>query len=108
MLLTVVVLFVGSRRRQGREIAFKSPHTYYKAVTGGSVDSWSLCGSVTLREAEGAKIAVVREVKDDQTFPPYDYTDSSGCPPPAASEMDNMPWLHLVLTSILDYWIMIA
>lgn len=39
MLLMVAELFVGSRRRQAREIAFKSPHTYYKAVTGGSVDS---------------------------------------------------------------------
>lgn len=68
-----------------------------------SVDSWSLCRSVTLREAEGAKIAVVREVKGGQTFPAYDRADSSGLPRPAASEMDNLPWLRLVLISILDY-----
>ncbi len=102
----VVVLFVGSGRRRGREIAFKSPHTYYKAVTGRNVDSWSLCRSVTLREAE-QKIAVVQEVKGGQTFPAYDCADSFGCPHPAASEMDNVLWLHLALISILDYWIII-
>lgn len=70
------------RRRRG-EITLKSPHTYYEAVTGGSFDSRSLCGSATPREAEGARIAVVREVKGGQTFPPYDYADSFGGPPEA-------------------------
>lgn len=43
---------------------------------------------MTPREAEGAKIALVREVKGGQTFPAYNYT---ACPPPAASEMDSVP-----------------
>ena len=46
---------------------------------------------MTLGEAEAAKIAAVREVKGGQTFPAYDFTGSSGCPLPAASEMDNVP-----------------
>jgi len=61
-------------------IAFKSPHTYYKAVTGGSVDSRFLCG-----DAAGAKIPVAREVKGGRTYPPYDYADSFGCRPADAS-----------------------
>lgn len=43
---------------------------------------------MTLGEAEGAKIAVVREVKDGQTFPAYDF---SGWPPPVMPETDNVP-----------------
>lgn len=63
---------------------------------------------MTLREAEGAKIAVVREVKGGQTFPAYDYTDPSGGPRPAASEIDDVLRLHLPLMSMLDDWIIIT
>lgn len=78
------------------EIAFKAPHAYYKAVTARSDDSRRLRGRAALRGAPCAPIASVREVKAGWTFRAYDY---SGCPPPAALEINDIPRLHLPLTS---------